>query len=179
MIRGSKEKVLECFVEDNKNVPLTEMRKKISGYRSNDLVVIAMTFGACKSRKQNSLFHGLLNCFWDSGCSSFGDPIELRDYYKKIAGLIVETIEVIEIQYPKVLQPYIKVIEKVIGCKLPRLKAKRHIIKNRSWADVDMTDATRAIQTLMYDMDESGVLGSSKGWKYREILIGINQWFSI
>ena len=41
-----------------------------------------------KTKKQNNLFHGLLECFWDSGCSSFTDYDELRCYYKRVAGLM-------------------------------------------------------------------------------------------
>lgn len=41
-----------------------------------------------KSNKQNNLFHSLLECFWESGCSSFGDYDDLRNYYKRIAGLV-------------------------------------------------------------------------------------------
>lgn len=43
---------------------------------------------AYKSAKQNNLFHSLLECFWESGCASFGDYDELRNYYKRIAGLV-------------------------------------------------------------------------------------------
>ena len=41
-----------------------------------------------KTRKQNNLFHALLSCFWESGCSSFGDYDELRLYYKRVCGLV-------------------------------------------------------------------------------------------
>ena len=41
-----------------------------------------------KSNKQNNLFHSLLECFWESGCSSFGDYDDLRNYYKRVAGLV-------------------------------------------------------------------------------------------
>jgi hypothetical protein len=41
-----------------------------------------------KSNKQNNLFHSLLECFWESGCSSFGNYDDLRNYYKRIAGLV-------------------------------------------------------------------------------------------
>lgn len=43
---------------------------------------------AYKSNKQNRLFHGLLQCFFSSGCSSFDNFDELRNYYKRIAGLV-------------------------------------------------------------------------------------------
>ena len=44
-----------------------------------------------KSNKQNRLFHGLLQCFFASGCASFDSFDELRNYYKRIAGLVKKT----------------------------------------------------------------------------------------
>ncbi len=41
-----------------------------------------------KSIEQNSLFHGLLQAFWESGCSSFESYDDLRLHYKETAGLI-------------------------------------------------------------------------------------------
>lgn len=41
-----------------------------------------------KTNKQNRLFHSLLDCFWDSHCSSFCDYDEMRLYYKRMAGLL-------------------------------------------------------------------------------------------
>lgn len=35
---------------------------------------------AWKTAKQNNLFHSLLQCFWSSGCASFGDYDSLRLY---------------------------------------------------------------------------------------------------
>lgn len=41
-----------------------------------------------KTTQQNSTFHCLLSCFWQSGCSSFADYDQLRLYYKRVAGLV-------------------------------------------------------------------------------------------
>lgn len=41
-----------------------------------------------KTKKQNNLFHSLLRCFWDSGCSSFSNYDDMRHYYKRVAGLL-------------------------------------------------------------------------------------------
>ena len=97
-----------------------------------------------KSNKQNSLFHSLLTCFWESGCASFGDYDELRNYYKRIAGLV---------------------------------KKHGNTIVESSWADASMTQAKTAIDMCIRDMDFAGVMGSSQGNKYTEILKGIKLYY--
>lgn len=145
MIRGTKNFMLQWIMNP-------ELRKKIKGYKGDDLVCDVMTYGAYKSRKQNSLFHGLLTCFWLSGCSSFEDIEALRDYYKKIAGLV----------YIKEAQAgNVKIIQSV----------------EKSWSAVTKENATLSIKCLIGDMDNSGVLGSSQSKKYEEILKGLGEWF--
>lgn len=97
-----------------------------------------------KSNKQNSLFHSLLTCFWESGCASFGDYDELRNYYKRIAGLV---------------------------------KKHGNTIVESSWADASMAQAKTAIDMCIRDMDFAGVIGSSQGNKYTEILKGIKLYY--
>lgn len=149
MITGNKEYMLSQVSND-------KLKAKINGYKSDKTILVCdiMTKEAYKSRKQNSLFHGLLTCFWLSGCSSFNDIEELRDYYKKIAGLV-----------------YIKEAE-ANGLKIIQSVEK-------SWSSVKKDNATLAIKCLMSDMDNAAVLGSSQGRKYEEILKSLDCWFEI
>jgi hypothetical protein len=85
-----------------------------------------------------------LQCFWESGCSSFNDYDELRTYYKRVAGLV---------------------------------KPEGKYLKEQSWADATKQNAKTAIDMCIRDMDLSGVIGSSQGNKYCEILKGINEFW--
>lgn len=77
----SKEQAREVF----KDYPSVLARiEKIQG----DIYFDLQSKTVYKSNKQNNLFHSLLQCFWESGCSSFGDYDELRNYYKRVAGLV-------------------------------------------------------------------------------------------
>lgn len=141
MIRGNKEFMLQWIMNP-------DLRKKIKKYKSEDLVCDVMTFTTYKTRKQNSLFHQLLDEFWKSGHSSYRDPDKLRNHYKKMAGLIkTDRAE----------------IEGFIVIK------ETHI----SWADVEKTQASIAIDCLINDMFESGVNTPN----FQKIMRGIGQWF--
>jgi len=117
-----------------------------------------------KSINQNSVFHKLLEIYWESGVSSFISYEALRDYYKKIAGLI-------EVEYSNSLSEeaknylwhcikagkrtgaldtdsYMEVVELLKG----------RVIKHKSWGSVSKKKATLAINTLLDDMFKSGVL---------------------
>ena len=48
-------------------------------------------------------------------------------------------------------------------------------LKEQSWADATKQNAKTAIDMCIRDMDLSGVLGSSQGLKYSEILKGIGE----
>lgn len=50
-------------------------------------------------------------------------------------------------------------------------------LRETSWADASSSNAKAAIDILIRDMDMAGVIGSSQGKKYSEILKGINQWY--
>lgn len=80
-MRLTKEKARELF----KDYPQALMKiDKIKG----DVYFDLMNQTVFKTNKQNNLFHSLLSCFWESGCSSFGDYDDLRNYYKRVAGLV-------------------------------------------------------------------------------------------
>jgi hypothetical protein len=119
-----------------------EAIKKLDKLKAEYVCVDFITKQTLKSREQNNLFHSLLQCFWESGCSSFNDYDELRTYYKRVAGLV---------------------------------KPAGKYLKEQSWADATKQNAKTAIDMCIRDMDLSGVIGSSQGNKYCEILKGIQE----
>lgn len=119
-----------------------EALRKLDKLKSDYICVDFISKQTLKSREQNNLFHSLIQCFWESGCSSFNDYDELRTYYKRVAGLV-----------------------KPVG----------KYLKEQSWADATKQNAKTAIDMCIRDMDLSGVLGSSQGQKYTEILKGIGE----
>jgi len=139
------------------------------------MFVSLMTAEQMKSDAQNRLFHGLLSCFWDSGCSSFATFDELRRYYKKMAGLIEYKFQNdLSEETKKTLWRAIKLLplskeeeKKVIEL----LRGKVEVEK--SWGSVKKKDAQIAIDRLLNDMDASGVIVSKMGNKYQSILNGM------
>lgn len=119
-----------------------EALRKLDKLKSDYICVDFISKQTLKSREQNNLFHSLIQCFWESGCSSFNDYDELRTYYKRVAGLV---------------------------------KPAGKYLKEQSWADATKQNAKTAIDMCIRDMDLSGVLGSSQGQKYSEILKGIGE----
>lgn len=132
----SKQHALELFK------PYEAIIRKLKNMKSEYVCIDVCSKQTLKSREQNNLFHSLLQCFWESGCSSFNDYDELRTYYKRVAGLV---------------------------------KPAGKYLKEQSWADANKQQAKTAIDMCIRDMDISGVLGSSQGAKYEEILLGINE----
>jgi len=143
------------------------------------MFVSLMTAEQMKSDAQNRLFHGLLSCFWDSGCSSFDNPFDMKLYYKDIAGLI-------EYKYQSKLDEYTKTL--VCRCfKLTRLQyllseeqwknlclsLKGEVVYIHSWSKATKEQAQKALKELMDNMDASGVIGSKMGNKYQSILNGM------
>ena len=119
-----------------------EALRKLDKLKSDYICVDFISKQTLKSREQNNVFHSLIQCFWESGCSSFNDYDELRTYYKRVAGLV---------------------------------KPAGKYLKEQSWADATKQNAKTAIDMCIRDMDLSGVLGSSQGQKYSEILKGIGE----
>lgn len=62
--------------------------QKIDRIEGNEVYFDLQSPAAWKTQRQNNLFHSLLQCFWASGCASFGDYDSLRLYYKRVAGLV-------------------------------------------------------------------------------------------
>lgn len=67
---------------------LPEALRQIEAIKGDYVYFDLMSEQSYKTQKQNNLFHSLLGCFWESGVSSFGDYDELRQYYKRVAGLV-------------------------------------------------------------------------------------------
>ncbi len=130
-----------------------------------------------KTEPQNKTFHKLLNIYWLSGCSSFISYDELRLHYKRIAGLVkVKYESSLTTETKNILWKAIKILpleetekQKVINL----LKGKYEIIE--SWATVTKEQAKHTLEVLLYDMDMSEVISSSKGKEYEEILKGLEK----
>ncbi len=132
-----------------------------------------------KSKSQNRLFHALLDCFWESGCSSFVSKQEMRWHYKQIAHLIeTEYICPLDVWTKECVWKAIKLLpieEEQRRAVVDLLKGK--VIKEHSWGEALKDGARLAIDSIMRDMDASGVITSRKGKKYEEILKGLNEWW--
>jgi DnaJ-class molecular chaperone len=57
---------------------------------------------------------------------------------------------------------------------------KGKVVKEMSWSIASKKQATEAIDMILHDMDESGVITSKEGKHYEEILEGMNadNWWS-
>ncbi len=130
-----------------------------------------------KTESQNKTFHKLLNIYWLSGCSSFISYDELRLHYKRIAGLVkVKYESSLTTETKNILWKAIKILpleetekQKVINL----LKGKYEIIE--SWATATKEQAKHTLEVLLYDMDMSEVISSSKGKEYEEVLKGMEK----
>jgi hypothetical protein len=117
-----------------------------------------------KTNNQNRLFHGLLQAFWESGMSSFLSYEDLRDYYKRIAGLIeLKRTNPLKEETKNILYKAIKLLpitdqEKQRTYDL--LKGKQEFCK--SWAEVSKDKATFAIKHLLNDCVMSGAYITSE-----------------
>ena len=130
-----------------------------------------------KTDPQNKTFHKLLNIYWLSGCSSFISYDELRLHYKRIAGLVkVKYESSLTTETKNILWKAIRILpleteekQKVINL----LKGKYEIIE--SWATATKEQAKHTLEVLLYDMDMSEVISSSKGKEYEEVLNGMEK----
>ena len=128
-----------------------------------------------KSRQQNSLFHSLLDCFWDSGCSSFDSKKSMRFHYKDVAHLIEYIYENdLKDDTKQMLWKAIKLLpieESERNKVVELLKGKVEI--EHSWAEVTKGMAKEAIDQLLKDMYQAGV--NTK--KFEEILRSLGEWY--
>jgi|GEM_PF-3237589 len=137
-----------------------------------------------KTNKQNALFHSLLEIFWSSGLASFDSPMELRRYYKEIAGLVKrESIEVKrQLQITKFEKEMLhECLKRLNFSYLGRQSIytalrgvnKTEMIHEISWADASKKGAKIALDCLIKDMCQAGVNGAKFDAIMQEITKGI------
>jgi hypothetical protein len=126
-----------------------------------------------KSRKQNSLFHSLLSCFWESKLSSFDSYEDLRNHYKRLAHLC-------EVKWENSLKDTTKSVLwraiKLLPLPKSELDEIAELLKGRtitwrSWADCSKDMARIVLDQLINDMVFAGV--NSK--KFQDIMRQINE----
>ena len=126
-----------------------------------------------KSKNQNSLFHSLLMCFWDSKLSSFESYEDLRNHYKRVAHLC-------DVKWENRLKDTTKTIlwKAIQLLPLPPEEVaeitellRGRTITWRSWADCSKDMARIALDQLINDMTFAGV--NSK--KFQEIMRGLDE----
>ena len=163
-------KTLEAWLENQ----VGERKARIftdKGFKG--FVVEFLTLEKFKSNQQNRTFWSLLDCFWESGCSSFNTYDDMVEFYYRIAGLItIKTKSTLKRETKAMIYKAIKILPLTFGVKQKVYKMLRgEYEKYLSWSVVKKKKATLTISTLMHDMNEAGV--SSK--KYDEILIGMGK----
>lgn len=176
MIRITKENLPERLAE--------VQEKLVSLLEEQDVVYLDfLSETQYKSAKQNRTFHSLLDCFWDSGCSSFETKRDLRFHYKELIGLI-------EVAYcnNKLTEETKQMVWKAIKL-LPLAPGQRaeivdllkgRVLKEHSWSEARKERATEAIDTILHDMEFANVQGSKESKKYQTILEGLNadEWWN-
>ena len=167
------------ITRNNVEEKLPEVREKIEAILSEEKEVYVdfLTKQQYKNAKQNKTFHALLDCFWKSGCSSFMSKDEMRFYYKRSVGLIdmVYDNSNISESTKEMLWKAIKLLPLETTQQIEVINLLRgKVVKERSWSIATKKQATEAIDMILHDMDMSGVVTSSEGKHYEEILEGMN-----
>lgn len=169
-----------CITKNNIDERLSEVRTRLlEMLQDKDTMFIDIcTPEQEKTARQNRTFHSLVDCFWKSGCSSFLSKSELRWHYKRLIGLI-------EVAYfnPQITEETKSMVWQALKV-LPLADGQRALIvdllkgkvmKEHSWSEAKKERATEAIDALLDDMDDAGVIASSQGKKYEEILGGLGE----
>ena len=173
------------ITKNNIKEKLSEARTAIESMLDKETIVYVelLTQKQYKSREQNNTFHALLDCFWKSGCSSFVSQNEMRFYYKRSVGLIQTVYDNsnLEQDTKNMIWKAVKLLPISTTQMLEvtnLLKGK--VVKEMSWSIASKKQATEAIDMILHDMDESGVITSKEGKHYEEILEGMNadNWWS-
>lgn len=165
--------------KDNINEMLSEIKEELSSLlmSENEIYVDFLTKKQYRSKKQNKTFHALLDCFWDSGCSSFVDENNMRFYYKKSVGLIDMVFENTNLteETKQMVWKAIKILPLETTQKIEVINLLRgKVEKERSWSIATKKQATRAIDMILSDMNDAQVITSSEGKHYEQILEGMN-----
>lgn len=173
------------ITKNNLSEKLSEVTGEVNRILDEETIVYVdfLTQKQYKSRKQNNTFHALLDCFWKSGCSSFVSQNEMRFYYKRSVGLIQTLYDNsnLEQETKNMIWQAVKLLP-LSNTQLIEVTnlLKGKVVKEMSWSIATKKQATEAIDMILHDMDESGVITSSEGKHYEEILEGMNadSWWS-
>jgi hypothetical protein len=173
------------ITKNNLSEKLSDVTGEVNRILDEETIVYVdfLTQKQYKSRKQNSTFHALLDCFWNSGCSSFLSKSQMRFYYKKSVGLVDVVYDNSNLEY-KTKQMLWKASKLLPLSNTQLLEVidllKGKVVKERSWSEATKEKASEAIDMILHDMDESGVITSNEGKHYEEILEGMNadNWWS-
>lgn len=128
-----------------------------------------------KTDKQNKTFHSLLFAYFESGCSSFDNIIDLKNYYKSEMGMDVEYYvyfleeEVVEASLKKKFPQPHKVINRE---DLPKEGVVAINKVYQSFSQATSTQVTTGIKALIRDIFNSGAESDSK---IQDILKGLGE----
>lgn len=167
------------ITKHNLEEKLSEARTAIEPMLKEENIVYIdfLTQKQYKNAKQNKTFHALLDCFWKSGCSSFSSKNEMRFYYKRSIGLVemVYDNSNLEQETKYMIWQAVKILP-LSNTQLIEVTnlLRGKVVKEMSWSVATKKQATEAIDMILHDMDESGVIGSKEGKHYEEILEGMN-----
>ena len=169
-----------CITKNNIEEKLEDFRTTTNLMLDDERVIYIdlLTEKQYKSRKQNNTFHSLLDCFWKSGCSSFVSENAMRFYYKRSVGLI-ETVfdnSNLEQDTKNMIWKAVQLLP-ISNTQLMEVVnlLKGKVVKEMSWSIATKQQATKAISQILEDMDNAGVIISSQGRKYEEILGGLGE----
>lgn len=126
-----------------------------------------------KSKQQNSLFHSLLMCFWESKLSSFDSYEELRNHYKRIAHLCdVKWENTLDDSTKKMLWKAVQLlpIKEQQRAEIVEL-LKGRVVTWHSWSECSKEMARLTLDQLINDMTFAGV--NSK--KFQEIMRDLDE----
>lgn len=173
------------ITKNNLSENLSEVTGEVNRILDEESIVYVdfLTQKQYKSRKQNNTFYALLDCFWKSGCSSFVSQNEMRFYYKRSVGLIQTLYDNsnLEQETKNMIWQAVKLLP-LSNTQLIEVTnlLKGKVVKEMSWSIATKKQATEAIDMILHDMDEAGVITSSEGKHYEEILEGMNadNWWS-
>lgn len=168
-----------CITKYNIDQRFEELKSEILARldEEKELYIDILDKKQYRSKQQNKTFHALLDCFWDSGCSSFVDENTMRFHYKKAVGLIDMVFENTNLteETKQMLWKAIKILPLETTQRIEVINLLRgKVEKERSWAVATKKQATRAIDMILSDMNNAEVITSSEGKHYENILEGMN-----
>lgn len=167
------------FTKNNLSEKLSEVTTEITKLleKENVIFVDFLSEEQYKSRKQNNTFHALIDCFWKSRVSSFKEKKDMRFYYKSTIGLIETTYcnNKLTEETKNMVWKAIQLLPLATGQKAELQDIlKGRVYKEHSWSEAKKQRASEAIDNILCDMNEAGVITSKEGKNYEKILEGMN-----